>query len=173
MPNWIEGSLKIKGTPENVNKFIDECLVAYSRSSGVEPEALPKVAWCEIDEFDDCYDILVDLHPGTWVHINDTRRAFLGDNYSEVIRVYNHKSAGNDCFTAIPIKQAWDFNKDDWIAIAQKYQLHVKLFGIEKGMGFYRDLDIYEDGTVYIDNRHVFTSYDDFIWECPLPWIGG
>ena len=38
MPNWVEGKLKIRGKPEDIKRWVEECLHCYRFPASAEPQ---------------------------------------------------------------------------------------------------------------------------------------
>ncbi len=131
MPNWIEGTLKLRGSNENLKRFFDNAV--QSRS-------------CHYDEeFNE-----VELMEDTW--IKDTKRAFVnGECY-----IYWEKEYATVC---IPIMQAWCFVTEEWVEISKQYNLDVRLYGFEQGMEFCQEVEII-DGKVTMDNNIRYDDWD-------------
>lgn len=165
MPNWIEGTMKLRGKRDDIRRFIHEGIHGYDflgekerpkdeylRDSSTEDEL-----WCEI--YND-------------PHIDGTRRMFIRDTSA-----YMAIEEGVCCFN---VRAAWSFlstdrDRDNLIAIADKYSVDIRLFGIESGMEFIEEVIVYhghgsEKGKIKLDNC---ISYEDWDWECPFPRMGG
>lgn len=155
MPNWIEGTLKLRGESKDLKRFFETAILpcqCFMR----EPYKREDFIKCD---FGDGYN-LVEIKEDAW--IEGTRRGFVND----------------ECFVAfgdeyetvcIPIRQAWSFTVENWQSIAKKYNLDVRLYGFERGMQFCQEVEII-DGEITIDNE---IQYDDWEWECPMPLMGG
>jgi hypothetical protein len=168
MPNWIEGSMKLRGETKDLKKFFEEGITVYKYEMGIDENGEPKFKETEIDknkylkiEYEDENGFDVRISKGSEPYIKGTRRAFIIE--PDIIFVYN----GYACFN---IQQAWDFSTENFIEIAKKYNLDVRLFGIERGMKFAREIEISKTGDVVIDKE---ITYDDFCWDCPFPNLGG
>lgn len=152
MPNWCEGSLKLRGEKENIMKFFKE---------GLDVTAPDERAGRSIEEFvdfdEDC--VVID---GV-VYINDTSRAFI-----EPSKFYWNEEGGLQ-LDSIIFKQAWDIEPEDFLSIAKKYNIDIRIQAFEKGMEFARDVEIV-DGEITKDET---IRYDDYIWDCPMPNMGG
>ena len=136
MPNWIEGTLKLRGKREDIKKFLDEGLVTVK---------------------DQVFDNSKDGY-----FVKDTRRAFIESNF-----LYTEKYEGTVCMN---VKQAWEFDVEDWAHISETYNLDLKLCGIECGMQFCQVIAIHKPGKVVKDKT---IQYADWVWECPFPFMGG
>lgn len=166
MPNWIQGSLKVRGSYDNVKNFFVKGLNAYRGN-----EMLDKKDWVlDIDEYNEPgeREFSMDIKPDTWVYVEDTRRAFVTSNH---ICFYEgaYKENPSLVVAACEINQAWCFEEDDWASISKEYNVDIRLWGLEQGVQFGQEIEII-DGEV-IKNEEF--KYDDWDWDCPLPWFGG
>ena len=151
MPNWCEGSLKIRGEKENIIKFFKE---------GLDVTGTDKRAGRKIQEFvgfdEDCVVI-----EGI-VYINDTKGAFIEP--SEFYLSEDGLQLGT-----LTVKQAWDIDPEDFLSIAKKYSIDIRIQAFERGMKFARDVEIV-GGKITKDET---IEYDNYIWDCPMPNMGG
>lgn len=159
MPNWIKGTMKLRGKREDITRFFRE---------GLDPSNWPKPEDREnqITENgdDDCLDFSFRNEP----HIIGTRRAFITDSGVEM-----EKDEGVVC---VDVKQAWAFDAgretkdlENWKAISDKYNIDIKLFGIECGMRFTQEIIIIRGRRPIVNER----QYEDWNWDCPFPNMGG
>lgn len=155
MPNWIEGTLKLRGNSEDLKRFFD---------SAIQPCASHNPKMQKREDFIKCDyeggDCVVSLKRDAWV--SGTARAFV----AEECDVYWNKSYDTVC---IPIRQAWVFVPENWEEISKKYNIDVRLYGFECGMEFCQELEIIA-GKLTMDNE---IKYADWDWECPMPLMGG
>lgn len=151
MPNWCEGSLKIRGEKEKVMKFFKE---------GLDVTGEDERAGRKIQDFVGFYDDCVAVD-GV-VYINGTSRAFI-----EPSEFYWNEDGIQ--LETITIKQAWDIEPEDFLSIAKKYGIDIRIQAFEKGMEFARDVEIV-GGEITKDET---IKYDDYIWDCPMPNMGG
>ena len=156
MPNWIEGTLKLRGKRVDIIRFFRE---------GLEPPT-PIDSENQVTDYSD--DDVLEFDFKDWTHIKGTRRAFITDNYA-----YMDHDEGVIC---VYVKQAWAFytgvdsgDQNKWKAISDEYNLDIKLFGIESGMEFIQEMIIIR-GRKPIVNEW---EYEDWDWECPFPKMGG
>ena len=158
MPNWIEGTIKLRGQSEDLKRFFKEGLEPssyFGKVNSIENSVKCDFdgEWCEVE---------IENEP----HIVGTRRAFIKD-----VCVFWEESYAT---IAMPIKQAWAFfgsewDKDNWVNISNKFNLDIRLYGFERGMEFCEEVEIIK-GEVTIDDE---IKYDDWVWECPMPYLGG
>lgn len=155
MPNWCEGTLKIRGKKEDLDQFFRESLEPCSGIHEDDPDY-----FFNIDTHNEEYTS-IDIFNLTY--INGTKRAFSLPWNIEY-------SSNNVAITiAIPFQQAWDIETDDWEIISEAYDLDVRIYAFECGMEFCREIEIL-NGIVTIDNT---ITYKDWLWECPCPNMGG
>lgn len=159
MPNWIEGTMKLRGKQEDIKRFFRE---------GLDPSSWPDPKDRVDQVIDRSDDSELYFRFKNEPHIAGTRRAFITDDSAGM-----WEPSGVVC---VNVKQAWTFDggssTDDlktWKAISDKYNVDIKLYGIERGMQFTQEVIIIR-GKEPIVNE---TKYDDWDWECPFPNMGG
>lgn len=155
MPNWIEGTLKLRGKRADLEKFFE---TAIHPSSNFREEKPPREKFIT-SRYEEDYTVF-DIAKNAW--IEGTRRAFINDDCVTEIE-------DEEAIVCLPIRQAWSFDTDNWKDISKKYNLDVRLFGFEMGMQFCQEIEVI-NGTVTIDKD---ITYDDWNWECPMPLMGG
>lgn len=151
MPFWSKGCLKVRGKAANVKKFILECVKPIDpNSNGLLKLELSDSG--DIESNDDCW-------------IEGTSRGFV-----EKLLVDFSFAEDDETFTALlDAKFAWAADAEELLASCQKYDVDMKLYAFEKGVGFNQDILIV-DGEILRDNRIAFEDYN---WECIFPTIGG
>lgn len=145
MPNWIEGTIKLRGNSEDLKRFFAE---------GIEPvrsvyqKTIAESIECNYGEYNEV--IIKDE-----VYIKGTRRAFIQDCCVFWEKAY--------AIVYMPIKQAWAFCADEsdlnkWVEISKQFKLDIRLYGFECGMEFYEEVEII-DGEITMNNE---STYDDW-----------
>ena len=162
MPNWCEGMLKIRGKQEYVFNLIADNLQVWKLVIIREPkfdmrEELEKEA-IKIDRKDKA------IYVEKTAYIKGTHRNFVEPN--DII-VYKRKD-GNACI-AVEFKAAWDVESEPYIELSKAYNVDIKIQAFERGMEFSRYILI-ENGNLKEDKE---TAYDDYVWECVMPNLGG
>ena len=162
MPNWCEGMLKIRGKQEDVFNLLADNLQVWKTIIIKEPKLYMRE---EIDK----EAIVVDKEGELiWVkktaYIKGTRRNFVEPNE---IGVWKGKD-GNACI-AVEFKAAWDVESEPYIKLSKAYNVDIKIEAFERGMEFSRYILI-ENGNLKEDKE---TKYDDYVWECVMPNLGG
>jgi len=146
MPNWIEGVLKIRGSEDNVKKFMRETL------TGLYEEYIPSLPNC------------VTFHVSEESYFKDSKRLFVTKDTD--IEFDNY---GDDHVYFIEVMQAWGFDIPYFVELSKKYQIDFRITGYECGMQFSHEFEIIK-GTIITD---ISLKYDDYEWECPFPTLGG
>lgn len=151
MPNWIEGTMKLRGKRENIARFFREGL--EDRKNKVTDNSGND--WLEFSFKNKPYII-------------GTKGAFIKDSFIYMV--------GDDGVVSVDIKQPWAFatvseldGLQRWMDISNKYNVDIRLYGIERGMEFTQEIIIVR-GKDPINN---VKQYEDWDWECPFPNMGG
>lgn len=169
MPNWIEGTIKLRGTSEDIRKFLEEKINYYDFKTWIETgedTIVPREKWkFKIEDWGDCFEVSWDGNAEPY--IEGSRRAFLTSSQA----YFENNQTSIVCFD---IKQAWAFTPDDteaerWENLSKETNLDIRLFGFECGMQFGQEIEII-NGKVTINK---YFSYNDYNWECPFPNMGG
>ena len=178
MPNWIEGSFKMKGKYEDILRFFKEGINVYddkwnASSKKNEYIAKPKKDWMYIDESvyqdikfkTELRGCRIENMSNKWAYIEGTERAFIKDYIPCHITEYDKGFSVAVC----NVCQAWGFREDNWVDLAKKYNVDIRLFGIECGMGFQEYIEII-NGEI---TKNESPDFDCFEWDCIFPWMGG
>ena len=169
MPNWIEGSLKLRGS---YNVYHSEW---NDEKKEFESVAQDKSQWMSFEEYAE--GTYFSLLNNGWAHVDGTKRAFISTDQHEVFIEKPNKLDPPDpespVIVACEIHQAWGFRPEDWVAVSQKYHVDIVLYGIESGLGFDQTITILNGALVEDKTNDYGKSYNSFLWHCPFPWMGG
>lgn len=155
MPNWIEGTLKLRGKTNDMRRFFKTAIQPCA-CFGKEP--YKQEDFIEFD-FNEEWNV---VHIKEDAYIEGTQRAFINnDCYAEF--------EDDEDTVCVPIRQAWAFVPKNWQDISKKFNLDIRLYGFERGMEFCQEVEVI-DGEITIDRE---IKYDDWEWECPMPILGG
>lgn len=180
MPNWIEGTVKVRGDYENVKRFFTEGVelrvrTPVNRKTGESSVSYsgPKSDWMDIhevveDDGERSARITCKAESGTYLYIKETARAFPPEFMNWEVKIINPANE-KDAIAIADIQQAWSWTAEDWIALSKKYNVDFRLHGWEQGMQFESMIEVLRDGTVTEDSH----GYDNWLWECPFPFMGG
>ena len=159
MPNWIEGTMKLRGKREDIARFFREGL---GTSNWPNPE--DRKNQVTDSSGNDWLDFSFKNEP----YISGTRRAFITDS-----SVYMEDDDG---VVSVGVKQAWAFDAGSetedlkkWKNISEKYNVDIRLYGIECGMQFTQEIIIVRGRKPIVNEK----QYEDWDWECPFPNMGG
>ena len=127
MANWVKGKLKIRGKPEDIKRWVEECLHCYFtkwfRDGSYEDELVddavvfehdPKAREMRLDTIEDAY-------------IEGTKRNFVekgvyGDSYRE----------DEKPILVVSMKAAWNVDETPYIEMSKKYNVDFRVYGYEK-----------------------------------------
>lgn len=162
MPNWCEGILKIRGKQEDVFNLLVDNLQVWKTIITKEPtfDMREELDTESIEINKECYEIWVKKT----AHIKGTHRNFVEP---DCINVWKRKD-GKSCI-ATNVKGAWDIESRPYVELAKKYNVDIKIEAFERGMEFSRFILI-ENGELKEDKE---TEYDDYVWDCVMPNLGG
>jgi hypothetical protein len=150
MPNWCEGTLKIRGTKDNIIKFAEECIV--------NGKGELKVVYDEELNFLTIKDTMS-------TYIEHTRRMFV--NQKEIEWWFNDNEEIQ--IVLLDIEQAWCIDKDNLKYLSQLYNLDFRIYAFEQGMSFNVEIEVI-NGEVTLYKEYTF---NDYAWECINPKLGG
>lgn len=167
MPNWAEGTFKVRGKKEDIIKFLkNELLGTTFPVFGEDKEGKPTIEYqskvVEIKEED--YDYTVSCEGG--FYINGSRRAFIEE--SEICFYFYDEEV--EMLEICGFKQAWAVIPDNYIAASKKYNLDFKIFAFEMGMEFTQEIEIIK-GKITKDIAKE--KYEDYFWDVPFSGMGG
>lgn len=156
MPNWCEGTLKVRGTIKDLKNFLLNGLIPVNPIGAIK-ESL------SLDEEDET-SLYISSVPDT-LYIKGTRRAFCEPDYIEV----SSDEPNDKAILTMPFKQAWAILSDNLLEVCKEFNLDMKIQGFERGMRFSQIVEIV-DGEICQDEE---IEYDDWEWDCPCPDMGG
>lgn len=168
MPNWIEGTFRARGSKENIKRFLLEALKQCG-GYGENKEILKEISY----EEDDCIGIEFKYAGGEEEYLKTLYIAGTQHQFIENLRmgIVEAKETKNGEFQlALHYKGAWSIDKEHFIEIAKKYEVDIRVNGYECGMEFEQLFEVNRKGNVICD---LFKKYDDYIWECQMPLLGG
>ncbi|WP_304341583.1 hypothetical protein [Metaclostridioides mangenotii] len=162
MPNWCEGSLKTRGKLVNIEKFLDETLKVFEfdYKTGTTKEL-------EVKKEKSRYQLVYDANFDSYFYMNGSKRHFL----SSPVEIWIDKEDPEEILTVClgDLRAAW-YTKIEYLTIlSKKYGIDLKIYVYEQGGEFNLDLEVH-NGEI-IKNNEI--SFDDYMWECTNPTIGG
>lgn len=156
MPNWCEGTLKVRGTIKDLKNFVLNGLLP------VEPIGrLKKPLSLDGESETNIYIMSVS----DTLYIKGTRRAFCSPDYIDV----STDEPKDKTIMTLPFKQAWEISADNLLDVCKEFNVDMRIQGFESGMRFSQIVEIV-DGEIRQDKE---IKYDDWEWDCPCPDMGG
>ncbi|HFK1714039.1 TPA: hypothetical protein ACGXP1_001628 [Bacillus cereus] len=157
MPNWCEGTFKVRGTKEDVRKFLLEALTPIPNGFF---EQTPAEKVVEEDE----YEIFIKSENA--FHIKGTRRNFIESNIQHYFEDDEEKL---EICVLEGYKAAWGIDAAPLAALSKEYNVDIKIYAFEKGMEFNQDVEIHKGEII----KNVEIEFDNYMWECINPNMGG
>ena len=167
MTNWCEGSLRIRGPKKNIQAFL---------LNGLEPhesmlEKLKTNKYYSHGFLEPCEDEKkIELKDGDILffsscHIKDTERGRVS-----YVEAYLSEYEDDEVFSiALNAKFAGLIKAKELLSICQKYDIDMRIYGFERGAQVNQDIEIINNEIT----KNELTKYDDYIWDCILPELGG
>lgn len=150
MPNWCKGTLRVRGTKENLTKFVLEGLrpVTY-----IGQELVPlKINDNGCIEGDRCW-------------IKGTYRGFVTDLSEDT---YYWKDEEKTTI-ALDTEFAWGIEPKELLISCKEYGVDMRIYAFEQGMEFNQNIEII-DGKI---TKNEEITFDDYYWDCICPTVGG
>lgn len=151
MPNWCAGTLRVRGKKKDLQNFV---------LRGLKPcDTFKKEhTKLELDEFGN-----VSCNETCW--IEGTQRGFIHG-----LDVYFEEDDDVSVQTiALDVEFAWAINSEELLKVCQKYHVDMRIYAFERGMEFNLEIEII-NGKITKDS---YFSFQDYMWECICPNIGG
>lgn len=161
MPNWCKGDLKVRGTKENIRKFLLDGLEPISKGF-LNPEIVETEIIC-----DDTWEFSIKSETGAF-YILGTRRNFIDGEIIET-DINDWEDDEEKVIVIKDYKAAWGIYADNLASISEKFNIDFKILGFERGMEFNQDIEIIK-GKIIKDEEIKFYDYK---WESIRPHIGG
>ncbi|HEW4705499.1 TPA: hypothetical protein V0G91_001202 [Streptococcus pneumoniae] len=149
MPNFAEGTIKLRGRAENIKSALKYMFGAVGDIT---------------IEDDTDGEIITFTTTDSYFYINGTKRAFI-DNDSFEIHL-------DDDFLIIELdnfNQAWRAIPEDYIEISEKFNVDIKIFTFEQGLEFTQEIEI-SKGKILKNN---VLKYGNYRWEVAFSNLGG
>lgn len=164
MANWCEGNIRFRGTKENIKKFIENEIVYVVLRENDTEEVKPQIEESE-------YEIVLYPPEGEMrdsFYFRNTWRNFI---FAGSVEIYWPDAEEDEEIVVVldDFNSAWGFHEQGWAEHAKKYNIDIRMFGIEQGMQFSQTMTATRDGNIVNNLEH----YDDWNWECPFPNMGG
>jgi len=157
MPNWCEGTMKVRGTKEEVKKFLLEALNPL-------PDGLLGQIPVEKEVEEDEWELMIRTKTG--FHIKGTHRNFIENN---ICFEFAEEETNSEICVLEGFKAAWGIDPAPLAVLSKTYNVDIKIYAFERGMEFNQDVEIHKGELI----KNVEIEFDDYKWECINPNIGG
>lgn len=154
MPNWCVGNLKVRGKRYDLINFI---------KNGLQP-ALDSNMNDHINE--KITDEYLWLYCDGTCHIKNTYRGFID---SLDVELEHDKDSTEPSIIVLDAKFAWAIQADQLLEICKTYNIDMNIYAYEQGMQFNQHIEIVNNKIIHDDE----ITFDDYLWECPEPYLGG
>lgn len=164
MPNWCEGTLRLRGTKQNIIAFLENELEMLGPYNDEKRDY--DILDMKIVDHDgmDWQEFVYPKKDAVDIYIKGTHRNFLTNLYDMYLKPEGVCSVCLNNFRA-----AWWMDPVPYMAFSKKYGIDIKLTGSEQGMRFEQIIEIAEGNLVRDDEL----KYKDWAWEAMFPNMGG
>lgn len=150
MPNWCRGTLRVRGTKEDLTKFVLEGLspVTYI-GQDLEPLKMDDLGCIDCER---CW-------------IKGTHRGFVVDSHV----YFDDLEDEEETTIGLETEFAWGISAEELLKSCKKYGVDMRIHAFECGMCFNQIIEII-DGEITKDEE---VKFDDYNWDCICPNVGG
>lgn len=161
MPNWCEGTLKVRGEFADVKRWVEENLSVYRME--IENGKINQIKDIDGVEVIDYDGEEIEVNVKETAHIKGTRRHFVQQG------VYITSGCSYYMVLCMKFKAAWEIDAEPFVEMSREYNVDFRLYGCERGEEFSQEI-IVEKGEIADRSK---THYTDYVWDCPFPNLGG
>ena len=152
MPNWAEGTIKLRGRAENIASalkymFCDNAVTVKEEWDGEK------------------LILLIFETTAPYFYINGTRRGFIETDSLEFWLEQEFLIVELQDF-----KQAWAAIAENYQEISSKFDVDIKIFTFEMGMHFTQEIEISKGNIIKNICNDKFLNYE---WDVPFSNLGG
>nr|DAR69287.1 MAG TPA: hypothetical protein [Caudoviricetes sp.] len=148
MPNFAEGTLKLRGERENIKSALKEMLASDTVTISEENDGAK----------------LFFSTTNSYFYINGTKRAFFDKNLIEILFEETFEVIEIDNFI-----QAWGVIPENFLVFSKKHGVDIKIFAFEQGLEYSQEIEII-NGAI---TRNIKSKYVDYKWDVPFSKLGG
>lgn len=161
MPNWVEGKLKIRGDKKDMATFFKE------EMREVEYQNVPVTNSIKID-IDKDGDFVVEKIYFTHRFKLKNARHYITE--SSIDSFYSCcKSVNGKDVLVVGFEAAWLIDAEYFAEMSKKYDIDFKIYAFEQGKEFNQNLEVVKGEII----KDEVIEFDDYVWECIDPTIGG
>ena len=161
MPNWVEGKLKIRGDKKDMATFFKE------EMREVEYQNVPVTNSVKID-IDKDGDFVVEKIDFTHRFKLKNARHYITE--SSIDSFYSCcKSVNGKDVLVVGFEAAWLIDAEYFAEMSKKHDIDFKIYAFEQGKEFNQNLEVVKGEII----KDEVIEFDDYVWECIDPTIGG
>ena len=161
MPNWVEGKLKIRGNKKDMATFFKE------EMREVEYQNVPVTNSVKID-IDKDGDFVVEKIDFTHRFKLKNARHYITE--SSIDSFYSCcKSVNGKDVLVVGFEAAWLIDAEYFAEMSKKYDIDFKIYAFEQGKEFNQNIEVVKGEII----KDEVIEFDDYVWECIDPTIGG
>lgn len=159
MRNWVEGKLKIRGDKKNIKRFLEEELeeVIYKNKSSKNKVKAKKFKYNNF-RIEATNVMSVFKFTNTRNYLSETKISTFGCG----------ESKGKDVLV-VGFEAAWLIDAEYFAEMSKKYDIDFKIYAFEQGKEFNQNIEVVKGEII----KDELIEFDDYIWECIDPTIGG
>ena len=152
MPNWCEGTLKVRGRVKDLKRFCLEGLQPVTYMGENKP-------LLQLDKYGDLY-----YKGECWIEFS-----FRGFAVNPEVFFQDFDSDEDVEVICLDTKFAWYIEAERLVKTCQKYNVDMRIYAFERGMEFNQEVEII-NGVI---TKDVEIRFDDYRWDCINPELGG
>lgn len=164
MPNWAEGTLKIRGTRADIKSFLTGALEPGHSLSALLGEFFKGIEATpgKLEVKEDAWEYTMKCDEG--IYIKGCKRASVG---TEIEWWFDDKH--EEILIIDDFKIAWGVDPAPFVKLSEQYNIDFKIHVFEQGMEFNQEIEIHK-GKLIKNNEIKFADYK---WDCIFPNLGG
>lgn len=176
MPNWCAGNIRFRGKMDDILKLLSEKL-RYCYYDGETRNTVTKPVTVEYNEDEGEVTISAPHNAhGSWSYIVGTSRNFLnlyeGSGFTSVATYEAKDKNDRDIVVFDNFAAAWSIEPEPYIEMSKKYNVDIRIFGWERGIGFDQEIEIV-DGELTRNHCSEHKDYAGWMWNTAMPYYGG
>lgn len=161
MPNWVEGKLKIRGYKKDMATFFKE------EMREVEYQNVPVTNSIKIDIDKDGEFVIEKID---FTHRFKLKNARHYITESSIDSFYSCcKSVNGKDVLVVGFEAAWLIDAEYFAEMSKKYDIDFKIYAFEQGKEFNQNIEVVKGEII----KDEVIEFDDYVWECIDPTIGG
>ncbi|MCD8139303.1 MAG: hypothetical protein LUE17_05925 [Planctomycetaceae bacterium] len=165
MPNWCEGTLRVRGKMCNLKSFVEQSIFS-TKTEFTDGVPIVKTTPLNMEVNTEAVSCSFSITEGVMdSYIRGTSRHFIRQDY---IEIYSDSWDALETL-CLQIQAAWGINAEQLLRLCREFSVDMRIYGFECGVGFNQDIEII--GGVITKNKEI--QFADYLWDCICPDIGG